>query len=151
MLKYTRLQHYASQKLPDGQAGFRKGRETRDQIANICWTTEKARELKKKSVCFINNAKVFDCVDHEKLWKALREMGIPDHLLVFWESCMRVKKQQLEPCMKQLIGSRSRKECDCFLLSPCLFNLYTEHIMRNAGLDELQARIKVGRRNNNLR
>ena len=75
------LQHYVDQELPDVQAGFRKGRGTRDQIANIRWIIEKAREFQKNiSLCFINYAKTFDCMDHDKLWNALREMGIPDHL-----------------------------------------------------------------------
>ena len=78
---HARHQHYANQELPDVQAGFRKGRGTRDQIANICWIIEKAREFQKNIyLCFINYSKAFDCVDHDKLWKALREMGIPDHL-----------------------------------------------------------------------
>ena len=83
MLKilHARLQHYMKQELPDVQAGFRKGRGTRDQIANICWIIKKAREFQKNIyLCFINYAKAFDCVDHDKLWKALSEMGIPDHL-----------------------------------------------------------------------
>ena len=85
MLKilYARLKHYANQELPDVQAGFRKGRGTRDQIVNICWMIEKAREFQKSIyLCFIDYAKAFDCVDHDKLWKAL-EMGIPDHLTCF--------------------------------------------------------------------
>ena len=83
MLKilHARLQHYVNQELPDVQAGFRKGRGTRDQISNIGWIIEKAREFQKNIyLCFINYAKAFDCVDHNKLWKALQEMGIPDHL-----------------------------------------------------------------------
>ena len=77
----VRLQQYVNRELPDVQAGFRKDRGTRDQIANICWITEKAREFQKKiCFCFINYAKAFDCVDHKKLWKILKEMGIPDHL-----------------------------------------------------------------------
>ena len=83
MLKilHGRLQHYANQKLPDVQAGFRKGKGTRDQIANIRWIIEKAREFQKNIyLCFINYTKAFDCVDHDKVWKALREMGTPDHL-----------------------------------------------------------------------
>ena len=83
MLKilHVRLQHYSKQELPDVQAGFRKGRGTRDQIANILWIIEKPREFQKNIyLCFINYAKAFDCMDHEKLWKALREMGILDHL-----------------------------------------------------------------------
>ena len=83
MLKilHARLQHYVNQELPDVQAGFRKERGTRDQIANIRWIVEKAREFQKDIyLCFIEYAKAFDCVDHKKLWKALKEMGIPDHL-----------------------------------------------------------------------
>ena len=82
MLKilHARLQHYANQEFPDVQTGFRKGRGIRDQIANIHWIMEKVREFQKNAyLCFINYAKAFDCVDHDKLWKALREMGIPDH------------------------------------------------------------------------
>ena len=93
------------------QLGFKKGRGTRDQIANIAWITEKAREFQKNIyLCFNHYAKAFVCVDHNKLWKALNEMGIPDHLTVSRETCMQVNKQQLEPCMEQLIGSALRKE-----------------------------------------
>ena len=78
---HTKLQHYVNQEVPDDQAGSRKGRGPRDQIANICWILEKAMEFQKNIyLCFINYAKAFDCVDHNKLWKALKEMGIPDHL-----------------------------------------------------------------------
>ena len=83
MLKilHARLQHYANQELPDVQTGFRKGSGTRDQIANIHWIIEKAREFQEKIfLCFINYAKAFDCVNHNKLWKVLKEMGIPDHV-----------------------------------------------------------------------
>ena len=77
----ARLQQYVNHELPDVQVGFRKGRETRDQIANICWIIEKAREFQKNIyICFIDYAKTFDCVDHNKLWKILKGMGIPDHL-----------------------------------------------------------------------
>ena len=75
----ARLQQYVNHEFPDVQAGFRKGRGTRDQIPNICWIIEKAREF-QKNICFIDYTKVFDCVDHNKLWKILKEMGIPDHL-----------------------------------------------------------------------
>ena len=75
----ARLQHYVNQELPDIQAGFRKGRGTRDRVANICWIIEKAREF-QKNICFIDYTKTFDCVDHNKLWKILQETGIPDHL-----------------------------------------------------------------------
>ena len=78
----ARLQQYMNHELPDVQAGFRKGRGTRDQIANICWIIKKAREFQKDiHFCFIDYAKAFDCVDHNKLWKILQEMGIPDHLI----------------------------------------------------------------------
>ena len=115
MLKilHARLQHYVNQELPDVQAGFRKARGTKDQIANILWIIEKAREFQKNIyLCFIDYTNAFDCVDHNKLWKALKEMGIPDHLTCLLRNPMRVKNQQLEHCMKQLIGSRSRKGHD---------------------------------------
>ena len=76
----ARLQQYVNCELPDVQAGFRKGRGTRDQIANICWIIKKEREFQKKIFCFVDYAKAFDCVDHNKLWKILKEMRIPDHL-----------------------------------------------------------------------
>ena len=101
----ARLQQYVNYELPDVQAGFRKGRGTRDQIANICWIMEKAREFQKSIYFwFIDYAKAFDCVDHNKLWKIFKEMGIPDHLPASWEICMQVKKQQLELDMEQQIG-----------------------------------------------
>ena len=89
------LQHYVNHELPDIQAGFRKGRGTRDQIANICWIIEKTREFQKKNIyfCFIDYAKAFDCVDHNKLWKILKVMGVPDHLTCLLRNCMHVKKQ----------------------------------------------------------
>ena len=90
-----------NRELPDVQAGFRKGRGTRDQIANICWIIKKARELKNIYFCFITYTKAFDCVDHNKLWKILKEMGTPDHL-----TCMQVRKQQLELDMEQQTGSK---------------------------------------------
>ena len=93
--------------LPDVQTGFRKGRGTRDQIANICWLIEKAREFQKNIYfSFIDNAKAFDRVDHNKLWKILKEMGIPDHLPACWETSMQVRKQQLELDMEQQTGSK---------------------------------------------
>ena len=108
---------------------FRKGKGIRHQIANICWIIEKAREFQKSIyLYFIDYTKAFDCVDHNKLWKAVKEMGIPDHLPGFWETCMWIKKQQLERCMEQLAASRLRKEynsalcchpvCLMYMLSP---------------------------------
>ena len=93
--------------LPDVQVGFTKGKRTRDQIANIHWTIEKAREFQKNIYfCFIDYAKAFDCVDHNKLWIILKEMGIPDYLSASWEICMQVRKQQLELDMEQQTGSK---------------------------------------------
>ena len=92
---------------PDVQAGFRKGRGTRDQIANTCWIMEKAREFQKNIYfCFIDYAKAFDSVDHNKLWNILQEMGISDHRPASWEICMQVRKQQLELDMEQQTGSK---------------------------------------------
>ena len=96
-----------NRELPDVQAGFRKGRGTRDQIANICWIIEKAREFQKNIYfCFIDFAKSFDCVDHNKLWKILQELGIQTIWPVSWETCMQVRKQQLELDMEQQTGSK---------------------------------------------
>ena len=136
----VRLQQYVNQELPDVQAGFRKGRGTRDQIANFHWVTKKAREFQKNIYfCFIDYAKAFDCVDHNKLWKILKQMGIPDHL-----TCL----------LRNLYAGQEatgKGVCQGCILSPCLFNLYAEYIMRNAGLDEAQAGIKTAGRNiNNL-
>ena len=97
--------------LPDVKAGLRKGRGTRDQIANICWTIEKAREFQKNVYfCFIHYLKAVNCVDHNKLWKILQEMGISDHMTCFLRNLMQVKKQQLELDMEQQTGSKLGKE-----------------------------------------
>ena len=138
--------------LPDFQAGFRKGRGTRDQIANIRWLIEKAREFQKNIYfCFIDYVKAFDCVAHNKLWKLLQEMGIPDHLSCLLRNLYAGRKQQLELDMEQT-GSKSGKE---YIKSVCChlaYLTYAEYIMRNTGLDEAQAGIKIaGRNNNNLR
>ena len=126
-----------NRELPDVQAGFRNGRETRDQIANICWITEKAREFQKNIYfCFIDYAKAFDCVGYNKLWKILKEMGIPDPIPAYCKTCMQVKKQQLELDMETWTGSKLGKDCQGCILTLCLFNLYAEYIMRNARLDE---------------
>ena len=139
----ARPQQYLNRELPDVQAGFRKGRGTRDQIANIFWIIKKARELQKNIYfCFIDYAKTFDCVDHNKLWEILKELGIPGTWPVSWEICMQVRKQQLESDMEQQTGSKLGVRQAC-ILSPCLFNLYADYIMRNAGLDEVQARIEM--------
>ena len=147
----ARLQQYMNRELPDVQAGFRKGRGTRDQIANICWIMEKAREFQENIYfCFIDYAKAFDCVDHKKLWTILKEMGIPDHLSCLLrnlyagqEATVRTGHGTTDSLQ---IGKGVRQGC---ILSPYLFNLYGEYIMRKAGLDEAQAGIKISRRNIN--
>ena len=140
--------------LPDVQAGFRKGRGSRDQIANISWIMEKAREFQKNIYfCSIDYAKAFDCVNHNKLWKIRKEMGIPDHLTCLLrnqytgqEATVRTGHGTTDSFQ---IGKGVRQGC---LLSPCLFNFYAEYIMRNAGMEEAQAGIKMAGRNiNNLR
>ena len=106
----ARLQQYVNNELPDGQAEFRKGRGTRVQIANIPWFFEKAREFKKNIYfCFIDYAKAFDFVDHNKLWKILQDMGIPDHMTCLLRNLMQVRKQQLELDMEQQTGSKLGK------------------------------------------
>ena len=139
-------------KLPDVQAGFRKGRGTRDQIASICWITKKAREFQKNIYfCFINYTKPFDHVDHN--WKILQEMGIPDHLTCLLRNLYAGKDATVRTAHGTTDWFQNRKGVHqgC-TLSPYLFNLYAEYIMRNAGLDEAQAGIKIPRRNiNNLR
>ena len=96
-----------TRELPDVQAGFRKGRGTRDQIANICWIIEITREFQKNIyICFIDYTEDFDCVDHNKFWKILKEMGIPDNIPTSWEICMQVKKKELELDMEQQTGSK---------------------------------------------
>ena len=136
--------------LPDVQAGFRKGRGTRDQIANIRWIMEKAREFQKNFYfCFIDYAKAFDCMDHNKLRKILREMGIPDHLTCLLRNLYAGQEATVRRTDWFQIGKGVRQGC---ILSPCLFNFYAEYIMRNTGLEETQAGIKIARRNiNNLR
>ena len=102
----ARLQQYMNRELPDVQAGFRKGRGTRDQIANMCWIIKKAREFQKNIYfCYTDCAKAFCCVDHNKLWKILQEIGIPDHLTCLLRN-MQVRKQQLGLEMKQQTGSK---------------------------------------------
>ena len=149
-----RRQQYVNRELPDVQAGFRKGRGTRDQIANILWIIKKAREFQKNVYfCFIDYAKAFDCVDHNKLWKIFKEMGIPNHLTCLLRNLCAGQEATVR------IGHGTtdwfqigKGVCQGCILSPCLFNLYAEYIMRNAGLEEAQAGIKIAGRNiNNLR
>jgi len=139
----ARLQQYVKHELPDVQAGFRKGRETRDQITNIHWITEKARAFQKNIYfCFIGCAKAFDCVDYNKLWKIIQEMEIPDHLTCLLrnpnagqEATVRTGRGTTDWFQ---IGKGVRQGC---ILSTCLFNLYVEYIMRNTRLDEAQTGI----------
>ena len=140
--------------LPDVLTGFRKGRVTREQVAKIHLILEKAREFQKIIYfCFIDYAKDFDCVDHNKRWKILKEMGIPDHLTCLLSNLYAGQ----EAIVRTRHGTTDwfqigRGVCQGCLLSLCLFNLYAESIMQNAGLDEAQAGIKIARRNiNNLR
>ena len=140
------LQQFVNCKLPDVQAGFRKGRGTRDQISNICWIIEKAREFQKNIYfCFIDYAKAFDCGDHSKL-KILKEMGIPNHLTCLLRNLYAGQEETVRTRQGTTdwfqIGQGVRQNC---ILSPCLFNFYAVCIMRNPGLDEAQAGIKVAR------
>ena len=150
----ARLQQYVNQELPDVQAGFRKGRGTRDQTANIRWIVEKSREFQKNIYfCFIDYAKAFDCVDHKKLWKILKETGTPDHLICLLRNLYAGQEATVRTGHGTTdwfqIGKGVRQGC---ILSPCFFNLYAEYIMRNAGLEETQAGIKIAGRNiSNLR
>ena len=150
----VKLQQYVTRELPDVQAGFRKGRGTRDKIANIHWIIKKAREFQKNIYfCFIDYAKAFECVDHNKLWKILKEMGIPDHLTCLLRNLYAGQEATVRT---------GHGKTDCFqvrkgvrqggILSPCLFNFYAEYIMTNTGLEEAQTGIKIARRNiSNLR
>ena len=146
----ARLQQHMNWELSDVQAGFRKGRGIKDQITNIHWIIEKAREFQKNIYfCFIDYTKVFDYVDHTKPWKVLKEMGIPDNLIHLLgnlyagqEEIVRIRHGTTDWFQ---IGKGVHQGC---ILSPCLFNLYAEYIR----LDEAQAGIKIAGRNiNNLR
>ena len=135
----VRLQQYVNRELPDVQAGFRIGRRTRYQVANILWIIKKAREFQKNIYfCFIDYAKAFDCVEYYKLWKILKEMGIPYHLTYLLRNLYAGREPTDRPGHGTdwfQIGKGVRQGC---ILSPCLFNFYAEYIMRNAGLDEAQ-------------
>ena len=150
----ARLQQYRNCELPDVQAGFRKGSGARDQIANICWITKKAREFQKNIYfCFVDYAKSFDYVDHNRLWDILKEMGIADHRTCFLRNLYAGQEETVRTGYGKTdcfhMGKEVRQGC---ILSPCLFNLAAECIMRNAGLDEAQAGIRIARINiNNLR
>ena len=139
--------------LPDVQTGFRKGTGIRDQIANIRWIIKKAREFQKNIYfCFIDYAKAFDCVDHNKPWEILKEVGIPDHLTYLLRNLYAGQEATVRTGHGTTdwfqLGKGVYQGC---ILSPCLFNLYAEYIMRKPGLVEAQAGIKIAGRNiNNL-
>ena len=149
----ARLQQYVNRELPNVQAHFRKGRRTRDQIANICWIINKAREFQKNIYFCFDYAKAFDCVDHSKLWKILKEMGIPDHLTCLLRNLYAGQEATVRTGHGTTDWFQIGKGVhQGYILSPCLFNFYAEYIMRNSGLEETQAGIKiVGRNINNLR
>ena len=148
------IQQYLNRQLPDVQVKYRKGRGTRDQIANIHWIIEKAREFQENIYfCFIDYAKAFDYVGHNKMWKILKEKEIPDHLthllrnLYAGQEATVRTRQGTTDCFQ--VGKGVHQGC---ILSPCLFNFCAEYIIHSAGLDEAQAGIKIaGRSINNLR
>ena len=150
----ARLQQYMNHELRNVQDGFRKGRGTRDQIATSTGSSKK-RESSRKNIyfCFIDYAKAFDCVDHNKLWKILKEMGIPDHLTCLLRNLFAGQEATVRTGHGTTDWLQIGKGvCQGCILSPCLFNLYAEYIMRNTGLEEAQAGIKIAGRNiNNLR
>ena len=150
----ARLQQYMNHELPDFEAGLRKGRGTKDQIANIQWIIKKAREFQKSIYfCFIDYAKAFDCVDHNKLWEIVKEMGIPDHLTCLLRNLYASQEATDKTGHGTMDWFQIRKGvCQGCILSPCLFNLNAEPIMRSARPDEAQVGIKIAWRNiKNLR
>ena len=136
-----------NRELPDVQTGFRKGRGTKDQIANICWIIKKATEFQKNIYfCLFKYAKAFECVDHNKLWKILKETGMPEHLTCLLRKLYAGQEATFRTGHEMTDWFQIRKGIHqgC-ILSPCLFNLHAESIMRNAGLEEAQAGIKIAR------
>ena len=150
----ARLQQYVNHELPDVQAEFRKVRGARDEIANIHWIINKAESSRKNIYfCFIEYTKAFECVDHNKLWKILKEMGISDHLICLLRNMYAGQEATVRTGHGTTdwfqIGKGVHQVC---ILSPRLFNLYADYIMQNVGLNEAQAEIKIaGRYINNLR
>ena len=150
----ARLQQYLNLELPVVQAGFRKGRGTRDQIANIRWIIKKVREFQKNIYfCFIDYVKAFDYVDHNKLWEITIEMVIANHLTCILKNLYAGQAATVRIELGTIDLFQIRKGVhQSYILSSCLFKLYAEYIMRNAGLDEAQVGIKISRRNiNNLK
>ena len=127
----ARLQQYVNHELPDVQAGFRKGKGARDQIANIRWIIEKAREFQKNIYfCFIDYAKAFDCVDHHKLWKILKETGISDHLTCLLRNLYAGQEATIRTGHGTTDWFQIKKGIQQgYILSPCLFNLYAEYMI----------------------
>ena len=134
----AKFQQYVNCELPDVQDGFRKGRRTQDQTANICWIITKAREFQKNIYfCFIDYVKAFDCVDHNKLWKIINEMGILDHLICLLRNLYTgqeatVRTRHITMDWFQIVKGVGQG----YISSPCLLNLYAEYIMENGGLDQ---------------
>ena len=151
MLKFSKpgLQQSVNRELPKVQSGFRKGRGARDQIASIHWIVEKARGFQKNIYfCFIDYAKAFDCVDHNKLWKILKEMGIADHLTYLLRNLYAGQEATVKTGHRTTDWFQIGKGvCQVCILSPCFFNLYAQYIMQKAGLDEAEAGIKISGRN----
>ena len=144
----AKLELYVNRELPNVQAGFRKGRGTRDQITNILWIIKKAREFQKNiCFCFIDYTKAFDCVDHNKMWKILQEVGIPDHLTCLLRNlyaCQEATVRTRHGITDWFqIGKGAHQGC---MLSVCLFDLYADYIMQNTWLSEAQAGIKIAGR-----
>ena len=152
----ARLQPYMNCGLPDVQAGFRKGRGTKDQIGNICWIVGKARESQENIYfCFIDYIKSFDCMDHNKLWKILQEIRWKYQITwpASWEICIKIRKQELELDMEQQTGSKLGKEYvkAVYCHPACLTYMQSKYIMRYAGMDEAHAGINTAGSNiNNL-
>ena len=146
---FSRQEYWSGMPLPSP----RKGLGTRDQIANIHWIIVKAREFQKNIYfCFIDYAKAFDCVDHNKPWKILKEMGIPDHFTCLLRNLFAGQEATVRTGRESDWFQIGKGVCQGCILSPCWFKLYSGHIVQNAGLDEAQAGIKIARRNiNNLR
>ena len=146
-----RLQQYVNHELSDFKLDLEKAEESEIKLPTSCWIIKKAREFQKNMYfCFIAYAKGFDCVDHNKLWKILKEMGIPDHLTCLLRNLYAGQEAAVRTGHGTIdwfqIGKGTHQGC---ILSPCLFNLYAEYIMRNAGLEEAQAGIKIAWRNIN--
>ena len=134
-----------NREIPDVQAGFRKGRGTRDKIANICCIIEKARNLQKNSYfCLFDYAEAFDCVNHSKLWKTLKEMEMPDHLSWLLRNLYEGQEATVRTTHGKMDWFKTGKQVHqgC-ILSPLLFNFYAEYIMQNAMLDDSQIGIKT--------